>query len=364
MKQALEKLQEVNKLLSDNAKEEKELGLLHGKLGLIIYFFQFGRKTNNHLFLEVAEDLVGELFEKLNQAKLSADFENGFAGIAYGISYMVNSDFVEADLDNTLSDIDDRIFKYIEEQNNKLPANLQRGIIGYLLYSLNRLEYSLKSGHKTNILIFQKLSAKLLNQLGQLIEEEKIQDREPQLFNIFWDLPLVLIVLAKAKSLNVNTSKIDRILDYLLPSLLSLLPNLHSNRLYLLLGIELFLKEKNIPELKKHAIFLKESIDLECIFNNECKNLNIKVMDGVSGLKLIGEKLAEITGDNYFIPRYELIFNKINNAVCWDETEFYSPFKKSIGLVSGLSGIGWTLLENKCSNLDRVKVINSDIVKP
>jgi hypothetical protein len=337
MQKGLEKLQEINGYLLENAKDENGLGLLHGKLGLSIYFFQLFRKTENKEFLEAAENLVGEIFEKLSEAKLPTDFENGLAGISYGISYLVNSNFVEADLDETLGELDDRIYKYLEDQKTKLPANFRNGLIGYLIYSLDRLQSSLKSGHKSNIYIFQKLGAGLLNQLGQLIEEEKLQDREPQLFNIFWDLPLVLIVLAKAKRLEVNVYKVDRILDYLLPNLLSLFPSLHSNRLYLLLGIEAVLKEIDNPPLRKHAIFLKGFTDLNSIFEVEWKNLNINVFDGVSGLKLIGEKLGEITGDNSFIPSDEVVFNKINQAVCWGETDFYSAFKKSIGLVTGLS---------------------------
>lgn len=346
MEQALEKIQEINGYLLENAKKENGLGLLNGKLGLSIYFYYLARKTENQEFLETAENLIGEVYEKLSEAKLSADFENGLAGIAYGISYLVNSDFVEADLDDTLGELDDRIFKFLEDQKDKLPANLRNGIIGYLIYCLDRLESSLKSGHQSNVYIFQKLAAGLLNQLGQLIEEEKLQDREPQLFNIFWDLPLVLIVLAKAKSLEVNVHKVDRILDYLLPNLLSLFPCLHSNRLYLLLGIESVLKEVDHPDLRKHGLFLKGSIDMRTIFSSECKNLNIHVFDGVGGLRLIGEKLAEITGDNFFIPSDGLIFDKINEAVCWGKADFYSPFKESIGLASGLSGVAWALLES------------------
>ncbi|TXE06428.1 lanthionine synthetase LanC family protein [Algoriphagus aquimarinus] len=346
MEKALKKLQEINGLLLENAKEKNGLGLLHGKLGLSIYFYHLARKTENQDFLEIADILVGEIFEKLSEAKLPTDFENGLAGIAYGISYLVNSDFVEADLDDTLSELDDRIFKFLEDQKTNLPTNFRNGIIGYLFYCLDRLESSLKSSHQSNIYVFRRLGAGLLNQLGQLIEEEKIQDREPQLFNIFWDLPLVLIVLGRSNRLQVNPKKAERILDYLLPILLSLFPSLHSNRLYLLLGIESVLKEVDHPDLRKHGLFLKGSIDMGKIFSSECKNLNIHMFDGVSGLRLIGEKLSEITGDNSFLPSDKLIFDKINESVCWGEVDFYSPFKKNIGLVSGLSGIGWTLLDS------------------
>lgn len=204
----------------------------------------------------------------------------------------------------------------------------------------------MKSGHTSNIYIFHKLGAGLINQLGQLVEDEKLQEREPQLFSLFWEFPIVLILLAHSKRLEVNSKKVERIFDYLLPSLISLFPRLHSNRLYLLLGIESVLKEIDSPDLKKHALFIKKSIDIEVIFYSECKSLNICIMDGVSGLRLISEKLAELTGDKSIILSNKLIFQKINESVCWGEHDIYSSFKKSIGLLSGLSGIGWTLLKN------------------
>ncbi|MEB2774732.1 lanthionine synthetase LanC family protein [Algoriphagus sp. D3-2-R+10] len=346
MKQALEKLHKINELLLENSKDENGLGLLNGKLGLSIYFYHLAKKTGTQEYMEAADNLVVEIFDKLSEAKLPADFENGLAGIAFGISYLVNSDFVEADLDDTLGDLDDRIFMFLEDQKGKLSSNLRNGLIGYLIYSLNRLETSLKSGHQSNTYIFHKLTSGLLNELGQLIEEEKLQDREPQLFNIFWDLPLALMVLAKAKNLKVNVYKVDRILDYLLPNLLSLFPSLHSNRLYLLLGIESVLGEINNAALKTHGVFLKKSIDIETIFNSECKNLNISVMDGASGLRLVGNKLGRISGDVSFFTSDEQVLAKINKAASWGENDFYVPFKKSIGLASGLSGVAWALLES------------------
>lgn len=346
MKQVLDKLHEINEYLLKNAKEEHELGLLHGKLGLSIYFYHLAKRHENHEFHEVADSMLGEIFEKLSEDKLDFDFETGLAGIAYGISYLVNSDFVDADLDDTLGELDDRIYKYLEDQKTNLPANLQNGVIGYLFYCLNRLENSLKSKHQSNIYIFQKLAAGLLNQLGHLVEEEKLQDRDPQLFSIFWDLPLVLILLAESKKLNVNPAKSERILDYLIPSIISLFPKLHSNRLYLLLGIELVLIRIESADLRNHALFLKSTIDLEKVFNSDCKNLNINFQDGVCGLRLICEKLAEISGDYSFLPPDELIFRKINESVCWGEADYYISFKRSIGLVSGLCGIGLTLLES------------------
>lgn len=70
MKQASGKLHEINGYLLENAKGENGLGLLHGKLGMSIYFYHLGKETKDEEFLSVAENLVGEIFGKLSEAKL------------------------------------------------------------------------------------------------------------------------------------------------------------------------------------------------------------------------------------------------------------------------------------------------------
>ncbi|MBN7814703.1 glycoside hydrolase family protein [Algoriphagus pacificus] len=353
----MKNLDEINKLLLVNAKENHVLGLLNGKLGLTIYFYHFAKKNKNHKLQELADHLVGEIFEKSREARLEADFENGLAGIAFGITYLVNNDFVDADLNETLSELDDRIFRFLDDQRTNLQANLRNGILGYLIYSLDRLKSSIESGNNSNIYIFKNLTASLINQLGKLIEEEKIQDREPQLFNIYWDLPLSLIVLGRAKNLKVNDSKIDRIIDYLIPNLITLFPSLHSNRLYLLLGIETYLKETDCPELRKYADFLIREIDLELILNTELKNLNISVNDGLTGLSLISNRLNEIKGNKELLISDEKVYQKAIELEKGGRNEFYDKFKESIGFASGLTGLAWAIFEIMELNEKSLKVI-------
>ncbi|WP_057938616.1 lanthionine synthetase LanC family protein [Algoriphagus resistens] len=345
MKEVLNKFDEINRRLTEGAIEECGMGLLNGKLGLCIYFFHLARQTGKAEYQEMAENLISEVYENLGKNKTSTDFEMGLAGIGWGISHLVSSGYVDADLDEALEELDDEIYVFLVDNIGSVPSNSRNGIIGYIFYCLVRIEHSSKTGNETNIYIFKKLASELFNQLGQLIEEEKIQDREPILFSIYWDLPLILILISKAKSLNINRFKLERILDYLTPILVSLYPNLHSNRLYLLLGMEYALKEFENSSLRRHSALLKQSIDVVEVVNTELKNLNISVSDGVCGLYFISKELSKITQDETFLIPAELIGRKINNAICWRDLEFYSPFLKSIGIISGLAGLGLTLLE-------------------
>ena len=345
MNRILLQLDTINELLIKNALSEDKVGLLNGKLGLSIYFFALARETKKQEYQEILEKLIGEVYDAVDESTFPADFEDGLAGIAWGICYLTRNNFVNADLDEILSEVDDRIYKYLIENIEKLPVNIKQGILGYLLYYLYRLGSTTGSGEKNNEYVFRMICADLINRLGQRIEEDTFQSREPVLFTVFWDLPVLLMLLAEAKKLNISPHKIDRILDYLTPVVASLYPSLHSNRLYLLLGMQYILHEVPALGWQAHAGFIRQGIDSSKIIEDECRNLDIMVGDGVSGLAFIGRKLAELTGDAELLLPEDKITTKIRGSVCWGEGEFYQEMKNNIGLCTGLSGIGMLLLE-------------------
>lgn len=345
MNRILSQLAAINELLAENASSKKDVGLFYGKLGLSIYFFILARETKKPEYQEIAEILIGEVYHSVGEATVPPDFEDGLAGIAWGLCYLVRNEYVDADLDEILSELDDRIYKYLIENIGKLSVNLRQGLLGYLCYYTYRLELTTVSGDMVNKYIFHMICMDLINQLGQLIEEEKFHSREPALFTIFWDLPVLLMLLAGARKLNINPDKINRILDCLTPIVTSLYPKLHSNRLYLLWGMENILKDVPIPDWRTHADFLRKGIEPTKIIDKECKNLNVLAADGISGLAFISRKLVGLTDDSGLILSEEKVVAKIRESVIWDEEGFHKDMKKSIGLCVGLSGIGLLLLE-------------------
>ncbi len=345
MNQTLFQFDMINGLLVENASSISGVGLFNGKLGLSIYFFTLAREIKNPEYQEIAEILIGEVYNSVGEATILPDFEDGLAGIAWGICYLVRNEYVDAELDEILSELDDRIYKYLIENRGKLPVNLRQGLLGYLYYYTYRLESTPSSGDKVNKYIFQMICTDIINQLGQQIEEEKFHSREPILFTIFWDLPVLLILLANAKKSNINPNKVNRILDYLTNIVISLYPKLHSNRLYLLLGMEKILSEIPIPEWRTHADFLRKAIEPSKMILEECRNLNILVMDGISGLAFISKKFAELTDDSELLLSEVEVIKKIKGSVYWDDSEFYKEMKIRMGLCTGMSGIGLLLLE-------------------
>ena len=261
---------------------------------------------------------------------------------------------MDADPDEILEDVDDRIYRYLNENRDKLPFDLRQGLLLPELLYLSAGN-SQDHGDQVNRYIHTRVASEIINRLGQLVEEEKFPGREPGLFTLHWDLPVLLILLANARRLNINENKIDRIVDFLSPLISSLYPSLHSNRLYLLLGLENVLKEVPLSELRSHANLLRESISLTKIIEEECKNLNILAIDGITGLAFISRQLAALTGASDLLLPQERVIQKITKSVYWEETGFYKDMKKNIGLSKGLSGMGMLFLEYVNDN-HRVKV--------
>lgn len=339
------KLIEINKLLAKYAPTNELPGLLHGKMGLGLYYFMLGRETNNPVHQSMAEKCIGEVYEEAGKHSISSDFENGLAGIAWGLCYLIKNDYVDADPDEILEDVDDRIFRHWNTNKETLSLDLRQGLLGYLSYYIQRLEISGNQGAPINRYIHTRVVAEIINRIGQLVEEEKFQHREPALFTLVWDLPLLLVLLADARRLQINSNKIDRILDFLTPITTSLYPSLHSNRMYLLLALESVLKEGSLPALRDHANLLSDNISVQKIIDEECKNLNILAIDGLTGLAFISRKLSAHTAtSNLLFPR-EAVIRKISRSVYWLEDGYHQEMKKNTGWATGLSGMGMILLE-------------------
>lgn len=340
----LGKDQEIAQLLVQNIPTINNVGLLNGKMGISIYFFHLARKTENSDYREVAEQLIDEVYEEVSNKQPPVNFKNGLAGIAWGIEYLVQNNFVEADTDAVLSKVAEKIYRHLRSVE-KLPIGISKGVIGFLIYILSRLKGKKMDAEDPNIFIYKRLMICLVNRMGTLAEERKLRLQEPMLFDLTWDLPLSLMLLAKIRGLNFYNSKIDRILECLSPVLLSLYPHSSSNRLYLLLGLQSVLQQIHIEDWDRHVGLLKKDIFLPDILRNDLKNKNIGLVNGAAGISFISRQLFLLTNDEGLqFKRLDLI-KKITTSEYWQVVKEREPEKINLGLLSGLAGIGMELLE-------------------
>jgi hypothetical protein len=138
-----------------------------------------------------------------------------------------------------------------------------------------------------------------------------------------------------------------KILVEFIDQILSTIPVLHANRLYLLYG--LICIKPCLPgyqkEIESHISLLRENIDVEKIINIELKNQDIYIIDGISLVYIL---LLSIKME---YPKYEidfstqLFFNKIKKSEAWNtllNREYYNYNYR--GLLNGFPGVYLILL--------------------
>ena len=110
-------------------------GLLHGKLGIAIFFFHYARYTGKTLFEEYAWDLIMAIQEQLH-VNYRPDYEKGIAGTGVGINYLSYNNLIEIEED-LFEDFDKRMYRAVI--HDPFPNySRDEGLIGYGWYWLHR----------------------------------------------------------------------------------------------------------------------------------------------------------------------------------------------------------------------------------
>ncbi|MDR3141453.1 MAG: hypothetical protein LBU37_06985 [Tannerellaceae bacterium] len=117
-------------------------GLVHGKMGIAVFFFHYARYSDNMLFTDYALDLIEEIQEQLHANSL-ADYEKGIAGIGVGIDYLILNEFLDTE-DDIFEDFDQRMVRAV--MYDSWPDFSQYdGLVGYGRYWITRLRHQASS---------------------------------------------------------------------------------------------------------------------------------------------------------------------------------------------------------------------------
>lgn len=131
-------LKQIANHLIVNASFLKDLGLFHGKIGIVLFFYQYARYTDNSIYQEFAGELLDEVFNELHDS-IGPDFENGLSGIAWGILYLLKNEFAHGNPDEILEDIDNKLMEVNLLKVRDL--SLERGLTGISVYLSYRLAH-------------------------------------------------------------------------------------------------------------------------------------------------------------------------------------------------------------------------------
>lgn len=130
-------LQNIANHLIINCSFSKNIGLLYGTMGIIIFFYHYARYSKNRVYEEFAETLLNDFAEQIH-SHLPIDFENGYLGIGWGIKYLGHQKFInEENMNSILEDIDKKIME--RDLRRCVDTSLNQGLEGIFHYILFRL---------------------------------------------------------------------------------------------------------------------------------------------------------------------------------------------------------------------------------
>lgn len=137
------------------------LGLYHGKMGIVLFFAHYARYTNCSIYDDFAGELIDDIFYDIDD-ELPINFESGLCGIGWGIEYLLKNGFLEDCSSEILSEIDKKIMEKDLTRISDISVKTGlKGISYYIYKRINSLDRSL------NIVSFDEKYLKVWNKLTE-----------------------------------------------------------------------------------------------------------------------------------------------------------------------------------------------------
>lgn len=155
------------------------VGLINGKLGIVLFLFEYARQAappEHPVYLRLAELLLDGVWNALFSTSFPESFNDGIFGIGWGIEYLYQNGFVDCDTNEILEDIDRKAIAFLLDSIEDFHTN--EGIGGLVLYLMARL-YTIEKERKNNPFPLSFLSA--VYEKIQTVWEKKKETDCPEL---------------------------------------------------------------------------------------------------------------------------------------------------------------------------------------
>jgi lantibiotic modifying enzyme len=347
----------ITNILLLNSEFIGDLGLMHGKMGIAVYFFHLARETQDSTYKDFANKLIDKIYEEIS-ISTPLDFENGLAGIGWGIEYLVQGGFIEGDTDEVLGELDNQLH-FFKESFQRI--EFLNGLVGLGAYFLKRIRNRSISTRNAADDLKNQMLLYVINELQLQVKNTGTEAliHGQRHFNLTWDYALIVYFLLEVYPLNIYNLEVYTMVRQLVIPLLQedCLPKLHSHCLFLKLIIEK-IKRSNIINISDFPLdelnrnidnkFNKTQIEKELIPNSAF------LLDGTSGIEWIYLQLYQLTGNTKH--QDEALQWKSTGMKLKKSEQGYAGFnvvdgdeQKAFGLLNGLAGIGMTRILEKAT---------------
>ena len=146
-----------------------DIGLYHGKMGIVIALCRYARFAQKPIY----DDFAGELLDgtvRCIYVGTNYDFENGLAGIGWGIEYLLQNHFMEGDSNVVLRNINEHIMKY--DVRRMADESVEEGLTGIYYYVQKHLGFPCRDHALSTLdgLFVQELIGRIRN---KVVPEDK-----------------------------------------------------------------------------------------------------------------------------------------------------------------------------------------------
>jgi len=109
----------------------RDIGLFHGKMGIVVTLYMYAEKHNDKLLEEYAWDLFQQVYDSIH-ADMPFGLENGLVGIGYGTTLLYKHGIVDCDLNEVLTDVDSKIME--RDPRRMKDLSVRTGVAGLIRY--------------------------------------------------------------------------------------------------------------------------------------------------------------------------------------------------------------------------------------
>jgi len=333
---------QIAKIVEGNGLVNMNQGLLLGNTGLCILYYHISRQTHNSEYEKLADDMLDKAFSNL-ATSVPVYFENGLAGIGWGIEYLVQNGFAEGDTDEILEEVDNKVFKALIEEN-LTSFELGNGLAGYLFYLISRLKdkpvppsMAQRINKELLILTINKIDELATAQFPTMVKEMQ--------FDLFWRFPIMLYGLTEAFQLNIYNAKISSMVRQWLPYFEAYVPSLNINRLFIAISlarINNIIQDKRIEKQIQILLFATDFNAIESEFDSNYPGIRYG-WSGVVWLLYMAKKIipSHMSGFSAIMDTHDALLVRYQSLI----EQYPIPASESLGPISlGISneivGIG------------------------
>lgn len=206
-------LKEISLEAIAKCSQTNDAGLIGGKMGLCINVYELGKAFNDEELIALGDNMLDDVFS-LIQTETTVDFSSGILGIGWGIEHLVQNGFVDADTNEVLLDLDNRLF------TNKLlgvntTMDLNKGFLGVGSYYIKRLQNERSTDEIISVL---KIKQNLISIIEQLDWAKGIafqQMADPFKLVQAVQLQLVFSLIHDLHKLNLFNSRLNKVISWL-----------------------------------------------------------------------------------------------------------------------------------------------------